>query len=133
MTMTAADDEAAMTGAGRSQAWRWYICVLLLLATVVNYMDRLTANTLATEIQAEFALNNKQYGYLELGFGLAFGVLLDAFVVRMLLIPAAMHLLGESAWWLPTWLDRILPDVDVEGARLERSHVGDGAGTRAGG
>ncbi len=57
-----------------------------------------------------------------IGFGLAFGVLLDAFVVRMVLIPAAMHLLGEHAWWLPRWLDRILPDVDVEGAKLERSH-----------
>lgn len=57
-----------------------------------------------------------------IGFGLAFGVLVDAFVVRMLLIPAAMHLLGRSAWWLPRWLDRVLPDVDVEGARLERSH-----------
>ena len=57
-----------------------------------------------------------------IGFGLAFGVLLDAFIVRMLLIPAAMHLLGRSAWWLPKWLDRIIPDVDVEGAKLERSH-----------
>jgi RND superfamily putative drug exporter len=56
-----------------------------------------------------------------IGFGLAFGVLLDAFVVRMLLIPAVMHLLGKSAWWIPKWLDRILPDVDVEGAKLERS------------
>ncbi|THG30019.1 MMPL family transporter [Naasia lichenicola] len=57
-----------------------------------------------------------------IGFGLAFGVLLDAFVVRMLLIPAAMHLLGRSAWWFPKWLDRIVPNVDVEGAALERSH-----------
>jgi RND superfamily putative drug exporter len=57
-----------------------------------------------------------------LGFGLAFGVLADAFVVRMLLIPAIMHLAGKSAWWIPRWLDKILPDVDVEGASLERSH-----------
>ncbi|GLY16694.1 membrane protein [Kineosporia sp. NBRC 101677] len=57
-----------------------------------------------------------------IGFGLAFGVLLDAFVVRMLLIPAAMHLLGDKAWWLPKWMDRIIPDIDVEGAKLERAH-----------
>ncbi|GAB3701740.1 MMPL family transporter [Nocardiopsis oceani] len=58
------------------------------------------------------------------GFGLAFGVLLDAFVVRMLLIPAVMHLVGDAAWWLPKWLDRILPDIDVEGSALERARVG---------
>jgi RND superfamily putative drug exporter len=57
-----------------------------------------------------------------MGFGLALGVLFDAFVVRMLLIPALMHLLGESAWWLPRWLNRIIPNVDVEGAALERRH-----------
>ncbi|PJI84804.1 MMPL family transporter [Luteimicrobium subarcticum] len=57
-----------------------------------------------------------------IGFGLAFGVLVDAFVVRMMLIPAVMHLMGGAAWWLPRWLDRLLPDVDVEGAQLERSH-----------
>ena len=56
------------------------------------------------------------------GFGLAFGVLFDAFIVRMLLMPALMHLLGRSAWWLPRWLERILPNVDVEGAALERRH-----------
>ncbi|MBF4572697.1 MMPL family transporter [Herbiconiux sp. VKM Ac-1786] len=59
-----------------------------------------------------------------IGFGLAFGVLLDAFVVRMLLMPALMHLLGRSAWWLPRWLDRLLPNVDVEGAALDRTHPG---------
>ncbi|GAA1981047.1 MMPL family transporter [Microbacterium pumilum] len=59
-----------------------------------------------------------------IGFGLAFGVLLDAFVVRMLLMPALMHLLGRSAWWLPRWLDHIMPNVDLEGASLERDHPG---------
>lgn len=57
-----------------------------------------------------------------LGFGLAAGVLLDAFVVRMLLMPALMHLFGRAAWWFPRWLDRLLPNVDVEGAALERRH-----------
>ncbi|WP_435738356.1 MMPL family transporter [Cellulosimicrobium sp. PMB13] len=57
-----------------------------------------------------------------IGFALAFGVLVDAFVVRMLLVPALMHLAGDKAWWLPRWLDKILPDVDVEGAALERRH-----------
>ena len=57
-----------------------------------------------------------------IGFALAFGVLVDAFVVRMLLVPALMHLAGDKAWWLPRWLDRVLPDVDVEGAALERRH-----------
>ncbi len=53
-----------------------------------------------------------------IGFALAFGVFVDAFVVRMTIVPAVMSLLGERAWWLPTWLDRVLPDLDVEGARL---------------
>ncbi|MDO4897762.1 MAG: MMPL family transporter [Rothia sp. (in: high G+C Gram-positive bacteria)] len=54
-----------------------------------------------------------------IGFVLAAGVLFDAFVVRMTLIPALMHLLGERAWYLPSWLDRLLPDLDVEGTKLE--------------
>ncbi len=57
-----------------------------------------------------------------IGFALAFGVLLDAFVVRMLVLPGLMHLAGERAWWLPGWLDRLIPNVDVEGAALERRH-----------
>jgi RND superfamily putative drug exporter len=53
-----------------------------------------------------------------IGFGLAVGVAVDAFLVRLTLTPALMHLLGEKAWWIPRWLDRILPDLDVEGAHL---------------
>ncbi|MDN5887427.1 MAG: MMPL family transporter [Micrococcaceae bacterium] len=53
-----------------------------------------------------------------IGFALAIGVLLDAFVVRMTITPAIMHLLGRRAWYIPKWLDRILPDVDVEGAKI---------------
>lgn len=50
-----------------------------------------------------------------IGFGLAFGILIDAFLVRMTIVPAVMTLLGKSAWWLPRWLDRILPHVSIEG------------------
>ena len=49
------------------------------------------------------------------GVGLAVAVLLDATLVRLLLVPATMELLGERNWWLPGWLDRILPKIDVEG------------------
>jgi RND superfamily putative drug exporter len=55
-----------------------------------------------------------------MGFALAIGVLFDAFLVRMTLVPAVMSLLGERAWAIPAWLDRILPDVDVEGEKLTR-------------
>lgn len=50
----------------------------------------------------------------ELGFALAAAVLIDATVVRVLLVPATMRLLGDRAWWLPRWLDRILPTVGLE-------------------
>ncbi|MFC8047717.1 MMPL family transporter [Nocardia sp. NPDC057353] len=53
-----------------------------------------------------------------MGFALAAGVLFDAFVVRMIVIPSLLALLGKWAWWMPAWLDRILPDIDVEGAKL---------------
>ena len=52
------------------------------------------------------------------GLGLATAVFFDAFVVRLTLVPAVLQLLGERAWWLPRWLDRVLPHVDVEGETL---------------
>lgn len=57
-----------------------------------------------------------------LGLGLAVSVLIDATVVRLLMVPAVMTLLGRHAWWTPRWLDRILPHIDAEGG-----HEGDGA------
>ncbi|MFI9832784.1 MMPL family transporter [Streptomyces sp. NPDC051913] len=53
-----------------------------------------------------------------MGLGLASAVFFDAFIVRMAIVPAVLALLGKSAWWLPKWLDRALPNVDVEGERL---------------
>jgi len=55
-----------------------------------------------------------------IGFTLAAGILIDAFVVRMTLIPALMALLGERAWWLPGWLERLVPRVDIEGEQLSK-------------
>lgn len=53
-----------------------------------------------------------------MGMALAFGVLFDAFIVRMMIVPAVMILLGDAAWYLPKWLDRILPNIDVEGEAI---------------
>ncbi len=54
-----------------------------------------------------------------IGFALAFGVLVDAFFVRMTLVPAILTLLGRRAWTLPAALDRRLPNLDIEGERLQ--------------
>jgi RND superfamily putative drug exporter len=56
----------------------------------------------------------------ELGFGTAVAIALDATLVRLVLVPAAMQLMGKWNWWLPKWLDRILPDLDLEGSKPQR-------------
>ncbi|MDH6217928.1 MMPL family transporter [Streptomyces pseudovenezuelae] len=55
-----------------------------------------------------------------IGFGLAVAVFFDAFVVRMAIVPAVLSLLGHKAWYLPRWLARLLPNIDVEGEKLSR-------------
>lgn len=67
-----------------------------------------------------------------IGFGLTIGVLIDAFVVRMTLVPAILSLLGDRAWWFPQWLDRLTPRVDIEGEtlRLEPTEPKELAGVR---
>jgi RND superfamily putative drug exporter len=64
------------------------------------------------------------------GFALAVGVVVDAFIVRMTLVPAIMSLLGRGAWWLPKWLDRALPDLDIEGEKLRHALAGPSAAER---
>lgn len=56
-----------------------------------------------------------------IGVALATAVFLDAFLVRMVLVPAVMFMLGRHAWWIPRWLDRVLPNVDVEGEGLAKT------------
>jgi putative drug exporter of the RND superfamily len=56
------------------------------------------------------------------GVGLSVAVLLDVTLVRMVLVPAAMSLLGHRAWWLPAWLDRVLPKIDLEGGEHQYEH-----------
>ncbi|MET7898578.1 MMPL family transporter [Streptomyces mirabilis] len=63
-----------------------------------------------------------------IGLGLASAVLFDAFVVRMTIVPAVMALMGRRAWALPKWLDRIMPDVDVEGEKLRQALAAEQAG-----
>lgn len=58
-----------------------------------------------------------------LAIALASGVLFDAFIVRMVITPAALMLLGHRAWWVPGWLDRVMPHIDTEGRTLERARV----------
>ena len=55
-----------------------------------------------------------------IALGLAVGIAVDAFLVRMTLIPAVMTLLADKAWWIPRWLDRLLPHIDIEGDAVRR-------------
>ena len=59
------------------------------------------------------------------GLGLATAVFIDATLVRMVLVPSTMSLLGSANWWLPRWLDRILPHMDLEGGHFETESISD--------
>ncbi|MEU6223275.1 MMPL family transporter [Streptomyces sp. NPDC047042] len=78
------------------------------------------AATIMVSVFAGFVFN-PQPMIKQAGFALAAGILIDAFVIRMTLIPATMAIAREKAWWIPAWLDRLLPDLDVEGDKLTQS------------
>ena len=60
-------------------------------------------------------ISNHDATIQSMGFALALGIFVDAFIVRMTIVPIVMSLLGRSAWWIPKWLDKILPKVSIEG------------------
>jgi putative drug exporter of the RND superfamily len=81
------------------------------------------AAIIMTSVFAGFIFSPESF-VKSIGFALGIAVLFDAFVVRMLIVQAVMTLLGHTAWWLPRWFDRLLPNVDVEGEKL--AHLLDG-------
>ncbi|MGJ9382090.1 MMPL family transporter [Salipaludibacillus sp. CF4.18] len=54
----------------------------------------------------------------QIGFALAIGILIDAFLIRMIFVPAVMSMFGDKVWLLPKWLDKLLPNLDIEGEKL---------------
>ncbi len=72
------------------------------------------AGVIMVSVFAGFILNHDAT-IQAIGFGLAVGILVDAFIVRMTIVPAVMTLLGKHAWWLPKWLDKRLPHISIEG------------------
>jgi RND superfamily putative drug exporter len=66
------------------------------------------------------------------GFGLAFAVLIDATIVRLILVPSAMELMGKANWWAPAWLVRYLPTIRVDGAREQERTWPAGSASEAG-
>ena len=92
------------------------------LATTARVIT--AAAAIMVVVFGSFVLENDRTFKL-FGIGLASAIFLDATVVRMLLVPATMELLGDRNWWLPRWLDRILPDIDVEGTPDDVSDLED--------
>ncbi|GLY15714.1 membrane protein [Kineosporia sp. NBRC 101677] len=101
------DADAAIVAGGRSAGRVVVAAAAIMIAVFVSFLFSHDPNI------------------MPIAFALGFGVLIDAFVVRLTLVPAVMKLLGERAWRLPRWLDRIVPNVDVEGHELTKNRPAD--------
>jgi RND superfamily putative drug exporter len=66
---------------------------------------------------AAFILTGQE-AIMQIGLGFAAAIFVDAYIIRTVLVPSVMHMLGRANWWLPAWLDRILPRLHVEPAEL---------------
>ncbi len=76
------------------------------------------AGTIMAVVFAGFASSTMAIA-ASIAFGLVVGVLADVFIVRLILMPAMLSLLGNAAWWMPAWMNRIIPNIDIEGHALE--------------
>ncbi|MEK0146371.1 MMPL family transporter [Corynebacterium yonathiae] len=91
-------------------------------ATITGFTQGARVVTAAAIIMISVfvAFINQPLPFIQIfGFALAAGVLFDAFFIRMTLVPATMFLMGRATWWLPKWLAKILPTLDIEGTALE--------------
>ncbi|MDJ0458644.1 MMPL family transporter [Arthrobacter sp. NQ7] len=78
------------------------------------------AGTIMAVVFAGFASSTMAVA-ASIAFGLVVGVVADVFVVRLILMPAVLSLLGKAAWWMPKWMDRIIPNIDIEGHSLDKA------------
>jgi RND superfamily putative drug exporter len=90
----------------------------------------IAAATIMILVFSAFILSGQQITG-EFGLGLAAAVPLDAFLLRTVLVPALMHLSGRANWWLPGWLDRILPHLSIEPATESTEPIGFTSGSLA--
>jgi RND superfamily putative drug exporter len=91
------------------------------------------AALIMTSVFASFLLSgDATIKSLALALALAVGVACDALLVRMTIVPAVLALAGKHAWYSPRWLDRILPDLDIEGSSLRQQPAPSAAGERSG-
>ncbi|MDA1035268.1 MAG: MMPL family transporter, partial [Chloroflexi bacterium] len=104
--MTRVHEEFKNTGNGKLAMER---------GQAVTFRVIIAAGLIMSSVFFSFALGDQRV-IKEFGIGLGTAIITDALIVRMVLVPSIMHLLGNAAWWFPTWLDRVLPNLSVEGA-----------------
>jgi RND superfamily putative drug exporter len=114
--VTRVHEEFLSTGDGRYAVER---------GQAVTFRVIIAAGLIMSSVFFSFALVDFRV-IKEFGFGLGIAILADALIVRMVLVPSIMHLVGNNAWWFPSWLDRLLPRVSVEGdaTRLQAAEAG---------
>jgi RND superfamily putative drug exporter len=92
-------------------------------STIVGFTQGARVVTAAAIIMISVfvAFINQPLPFIQIfGFALAVSVFFDAFFIRMSLVPATMFLMGKATWWMPKWLDKIMPPLDIEGTALEK-------------